>query len=224
MKSLFFAFLVFCSISAFSQEKLHYININGTSELVTPADQIDFTIQIKSIGSSLEKSKSTNDKNLQELKDILVQFGIGSHAIEVSPIIVGKNNEYVTGKLEHKGYFTEISISFVLRDLTKYFDLSNRLCTNNSFEITNSQYSLSDYEAQHKIANENALKAAKDKAEYMSKSLGLKLGDVLEIEENSFTYNYTNPLSNTIVSSSEKSNSAGKVTLKRTYRVKFAVN
>ena len=226
MRYFFLATIIFCFISASAQENPKYININGTSEVIRSADQINFTIRIKTIKESIEESKINNDKNLEELLAILNKFGITSEDIEVTPIKLGKNFEFdgEERRQTQKGYFVEIGVSFLLKDLTKYYDLINNLAKSNSFEVTNAFYSISDYEVQHKIAYENALKAAKEKAEYMTKTLGLNLGTVLEIDENNLWQSYPNPMNTASIESSQGGNISGKVNLRRSVRVKFAIN
>ncbi|MGA9292054.1 MAG: SIMPL domain-containing protein, partial [Ignavibacteriaceae bacterium] len=165
MKYLFLIILIFCFVTVNAQENNKYINVNGTSELILPADQINFIVQIKIIDESVSESKKTNDKYLNELLTILKETEINSKDIEVSPITIGNNYESVERERKQKGFYTEVNVSFILKDLSKYYDLTNKLSKNNYFEITNSNYSISDYEVQHKFAYEKALKAAKEKAE-----------------------------------------------------------
>jgi uncharacterized protein YggE len=226
MKKIILLLFIICFISTNAQEIQRYININGTSELIRDADLIDFTIEIKTIDESVEKSKKTNDNNLEELLEVLKIFGISSEDIKVSPISLGKNFEYNDRERQQiqKGFFVELEVSFLLRDLTKYYELTNKLATSDAFAIVRSNYGISDYELQHKTAYQNALKAAKEKAVYMSKTLGLNLGDVLEIDENNLWQSYPNPTNTITMESSQGGSISGKVTLRRSIRVKFAIN
>jgi hypothetical protein len=225
MKYFFLSAFIFCFVSVNAQEYQKYININGTSELILPADQIDFTVQIKIIDDSIEESKRTNDEYLNELMKILENIGIKSNDIEVSPITLGKNYEYdINRTRKQKGFYTEIKVGFLLRDLSKYYDLTNKLSSSNDFEIVNSNYNISDYEQQHKLTYKKALNAAKEKAEYMTKALGVKLGEVLEIDENNNWQSYANPFNTVTQVNPQEGNISGKVTLRRSIRVKFAIN
>ena len=223
MKYLFLIILIFCFVTVNAQENNKYINVNGTSELILPADQINFIVQIKIIDESVSESKKTNDKYLNELLTILKETEINSKDIEVSPITIGKNYESVERERKQKGFYTEVNVSFILKDLSKYYDLTNKLSKNNYFEITNSNYSISDYEVQHKFAYEKALKAAKEKAEYMTKTLGVKLGDVLEIDENNYWQSYATPFNTVTKVNSQESDISGKVTIRRSVRVKYSI-
>ncbi len=207
--------------SLFAQGK--YINVNGTSELNLNADQINFSVQIKVINESLDGAKKNNDNYVNQLLQILKGEGISHDDIEVSPITLGKNYDYSERERVQKGFYALVNVSFKLKDLSKYYDLTDKLASNENFEVISSGYDISDYEAQNQRANENALKAAKAKAEYMCNALGLSLGDVLEIDETENAQPYPVPLNTMMKESNQNENPFGKVTIRRTVRVKFAI-
>jgi uncharacterized protein len=223
MGKIILAFFVLSFAVIHAQQNQRYINVNGTSELILQADEINYTIQIKIINESLEKSKQINDKNVKELLKILKNSGIDSNDIEVSPLILGKNYENSDRERKQKGFYSTVNVSFILKDLSKYFDLTDQLSSNDSYEIVSSGYGISDYERQHKLAYEKALKAAREKAEYMTQTLGVKLGGVLEIDENNYGQTYPNPFNTVTKENIQGGNISGKVTIKRSVRVKFTI-
>jgi|ERR1035438_1131193 uncharacterized protein YggE len=226
MKYLLLALLLLCFTSPKAQENKKYINVTGTSELILPADQMNFSVQVKTISESVDESKKTNDLHLNELMTLLKNTGIRSGDITTSPISIGKNYETKEKERIQKGFFTAITVSFLLVDLSKYYELTNKLSSGNSFDNVNSSYTISDNELQNKLAYQKALKVAKEKAEYMATTLGLKLGDVLEIDENAYTPNYysSNSMNSGVVIDSQSYNYSGKVTIRKSVRVKFALN
>lgn len=217
--------LTLFTTTTFAQQPQKYINVNGTSEVVRNADQVNFSIQIKNISETVEKSKSLTDENTSSLLALLNKHGISADDIEVSPIKLGKNYEYPDGSRQriHKGYFTHVDVSFLLKDISKYYALSNDIAKSDAYEIISSNYNISDYEAQHKAAYEQALKAAKEKAVYMCTTLGVKPGDVLEIDENNQWQSYPNPFNTVTRESSQDVSPSGKVIIRRSVRVKFAI-
>jgi uncharacterized protein len=221
MKKLLFILIFLFIASSYAQQK--YINVNGTSKLELNADEIGYNLQINVVEQSIQESKKKNDEYVNQLLNILKNNGISKDDIEVSPIVLGKNYIYNNRQREQNGYFARVNVSFVLKDLTKYYDLTDRLSTNDNFEITGSYYDISDYEAQNKKAYEDALKAAKDKAGYMCKTLGLTLGDVMEIDETGNPQPFARPFNTLSKEGSQNENPFGKVTISRSVRVKFAI-
>ena len=222
MKVCLILSLFYCTFS-YAQEHQRFIDINGTSELVLSADQINITIQIRTVDASMERAKKSNDKYLDELLKILKDGGLKSNDMQVSPIILGNNYEFINRERKQKGFFTEVNVSVLLKDLSKYYDIINKLSSNDAFEIVSSGYGISDYELQHKLAYEKALMAAREKAEYMSKVLGVNIGEVLEIDENNDWQSYSAATNTISMDKLKSSDVSGKVTIKRSVRVKFAL-
>lgn len=222
MKKLLVFILLFSFAIINAKGNQKYINVTGTSELTVPADQINITVQIKSIALSIEESKKNNDKSLNELLAVIKSLNINSDDIQISPISLGKNYEYKTGERVQNGYFTNVDISILLKDLSKYYELTDKLSLSDNYEITSSGYTISNYEVQVKNVFEKALKAAKEKAEYMAKTMNVKLGYVLEIDENNFGGGPV--MLNTFAKEDfQQIGVAGKVTITRSVRVKFAI-
>lgn len=222
----FFLSLFICSFGSTSAQEFHkYITVNGTSEIILPADQIKYTIQIKIVAAAVEASKNANDSCRNELLRKLNKIGINSNDINVLPMTLGKNYEFNKGERKQRGFYTEVNVVFLLKDLSKYYELTNELSSSNQYEIKESTYNISDYELQQKIAFEKALLAAKEKAKYMVHVLGVKLKDVLEIEENNY-WQAGSIYSNTIEQKqdSRAGDMSGKVTIRRSVKVKFAIN
>ena len=143
-KLFFFIVLLVCSNSVYAQQK--YINVNGTSELILNADQINFTVQIKVIKETIQESKKKNDEYVNQLLQILKSSGINSDDIELSPITLGKNYEYSGRERTQNGFYSQVIVSFILKDLSGYYNLTDKLTSNDNFEITNAYYNISDYE------------------------------------------------------------------------------
>lgn len=222
MKNFLIIALLFSFTLVNAKGKQKFINVTGTAEITLPADQINITVQIKTIAQSIEESKKNNDNSLNELLSIIKAAGINTDDIQISPISLGKNYEYKTGERVQNGYFTNVDISILLKDLSKYYELTDKLSLSDNYEITSSGYAISNYEVQVKNVFEKALKAAKEKAEYMAKTMNIKLGDVLEIDENNFG---GGPILMNSYAKEDFQQSAvtGKVTITRSVRVKFAI-
>ncbi len=221
MKNLLLVLVVLFFAPVHAQEK--YINVTGTSELILNADQIDFNVQIKVVKESVKESKQANDEYVNQLLKMLKDEGIKQDDMEVSPITLGRNYVFTRGERTQKGFYAQVNVSFKLKDLAKYYDLTDKLAANDNFEVLGSGYNISNYEAQNKKAYENALKAAKEKAEYMCKTLGLTLGEVTEIDETGNPQPYPGRFNTLSKEINQNENPFGKVTINRSIRVKFEI-
>ena len=222
MKNLWIIILFALFVKITAQENQKYVNVTGKSEVVVNADQININIHIRTIKKSIEESKKTNDKSVNDLVTILTGLGIDSQEIDISPVSMGKNYEYKQGERIQNGYYTNLDVSLLLKNLSKYYELIDKISLNDTYEIVNSSYSVSNFEVLSKSAYEKALTAAKEKAEYMAKALNVKLGDVIEIDETNFNGSPI-PINALAKENFQNSGISGKVTINRSIRVKFAI-
>ncbi len=219
MKRMILVAVLFCLSSLYGQER--YINVNGTSELIVNADQLKFNVQVKVIEETLPEAKKKNDEYVNQLLQILKHQGLQSDDIEVSPVTLGRNYEYSDRERVQKGFYAMVNVSFLLRDLMKYYDLTDKLTSNENFEITSSFYDISDIEIQNQKAYKNALNAAREKAEYMCKTLGVTAGEVLEIDETGNSPVYPVPFNVRTKEGGQPEDLFGNVTIRKSVRVKF---
>lgn len=222
MKKMIFLLFVILSAGINAQNIQKFINVNGSARLDVNADQINISVHIKTVDNSISESKKKNDDSVDKLISILNEFEVEKQDVDISPISLGKNYEYKQGERVQNGFYTSVNVSVLLKDLSKYYELIDNLSSNEAFETTNSNYSVSDFENYVKSAYKKSLIAAKEKAELMAETMGVTLGDVLEIDE-STSYSGPMPLNTMVKEDYRAGDIAGKVSINRDVRVKFAI-
>src|SRR5690606_7970711 len=120
-------FFVVCFTSAFPQNENKFISVSGTSQIVVPADQINFSVQIRTIGASVKQSKKLNDDAKIRLLSILKDLNIDTKDLEVSPVSLGKNYGYTGGERQPDGFFATVVVTFILKQLDNYLELTDQL-------------------------------------------------------------------------------------------------
>ncbi len=216
---VFFLFLFFATSNA--QQAVRFINLNGTAEHIVDADVIIFNIMVRTTSKTLDDAKKKNDDQISNLRKILNELNISKDDFEIQPISFGKEYEWLNSKRVDKGFFASTNVTFKLKDFTKYYETTDMLSSSGSYTV-NSYYSLTNFEFYNKTTYEKALLAAKEKAEYMTKALGVGLGRVMEIEE----FGDSQPpmlMRNKMEMDSAVGGEtiAGKITIRRSVRVKF---
>ena len=225
MKKIFVMMLFIFSISIYAQELSRFIDVNGTSEVMTEADYIHFSIIIRSVAETLEKSKQENINASDELVNILTDFNISKGEWELSPIKFGKEYSYSNNERKHVGYYAQVNVSVKLKNMSDYYSFINALSKNKLYEISNSYYGVSDLLKYHREATINAVQAAREKAEYIAKSMGVKLGKIIQIKELNQFETYPNALN--AVTNQAGGNSyeeiSGKVSINRSVNLKIEI-
>lgn len=168
------------AVSAFGQTKtdeLPYIEVSGTAEKEVIPDEIFIKIVIQE--KYVDKIKVSIESQEEKLKQAFISIGIDLTNLVLSDV----NADYVTIYRRTKGMLTKKEYTLKVKDaaiLNKVFEELDKL------DITDasiSKLSHSKIDSLIKDIKIKALKAAKDKAEYLLTSIGKQLGEPLEIKE-----------------------------------------
>ena len=223
MRSILVVFTLFISVNLAANETGKFIKVHGTSVITVQADEIHWNARIKTIDKSLEKSKLENDSALSRLRSVLGEVNIATENIEISPIKQGKAFRLINREQTAVGYFTEVEIYFILNDLSRYTELTNKLAQQEELEIESSNFRKSDIETYNQQALIEALSAAKLKAQYLAEAIGITIGEVLEIQEENSFQTMLNPY-NTITNVTGTSDAmAGKISIRKSVMVKYLI-
>lgn len=232
--TLLFLTLIFCfgilKSQDLSKDQIRFIEVTGSAELEIEPDEIRFIIGIKEYWKEeFDKKKEFKDyKTKVPISEIeknlladLAQIGIKKDNLIVRE--VGNYWRYMG-----KEFLISKQIELILYDfkkvneITKVIDAKGidymRIGKLKNKEIT-------EFRKQVKI---KALKAAKDKAEYLLLSIDKEIGDIISITEMNNENNFwrtQSMLSNTIMASSDNSGieNIRKIKLKYEIKAKFEI-
>ena len=221
MKSIIAVIFLFTSIS-FPQTS-NFIEVNGTANIEYPADQINWTVDIRKIADTFEESTDQVGSIVNDLLEILEQIGINKNDIQIAPLQQGRYYENDSDRRTRifKGFVSSLSVNFILKDILKYSQLISKLSKSDNFENIRSSYGDSKYEIHHKETLIKATDEAKKKAIYLSENLGKKIGSVLEIVE--ANNSYPNPFNSSTSLQYEMPAATGKVSYTRSVTIKFEI-
>lgn len=167
------------------------VSVVGAGEVDATTDQVNITIQIKTISATFEKAQSKNKTDVNNLKNELIKLKIPESRITVSSY-----SEPIFGTAEQSTDYlmpirkptasapvviTDLNLIIdPIKDVDKIFDLVSK---NPSAQITNTYYSLKNRKAWESKAKEDALKDARSQVESIAKINRLKVGKLLTIED-----------------------------------------
>jgi uncharacterized protein YggE len=225
MKKIFILMLLTFSTSIYAQEFPRFIDVNGTAEVITQADYISFSVIIRNVAETLEESKQINVNASNELVNILNDFKISKGEWELSPIKFGKEYSYSNNEQKQVGYYAQVNAAIKLKNMGDYFSFINALSKNKFYEISNSFYGVTDLLKYHKEATINAVQAAREKAEYIAKSMNVKLGKIIQIKELNQFETFPNPQN--VVKNFDGGNQyedvSGKISITRSVNLKIEI-
>ena len=186
MKNVFFLLASFLlSTSLFAQERNPFprtITVNGSAEMEIVPDEIYVQVYLK----EYEKKgggKITIDKIRQDFLTAVRSLGLPDTSISVSGYDANNYNPWWRKKNKKEELYASITYQVKLRNTAQVDQLVDKLDDNatQNFYISRTTHSkLDEFKRNLKI---QAVKAAKDKAQYLSDAVGEKVGVAVTINE-----------------------------------------
>ncbi len=234
--------LFLITISTYAQSKIEkneiqlpYIEVTGTAEKLVIPDEIyvGFYLQEKYVN----KVKISVEEQEVKLKDAIKSIGVDLRNLSISDLTA----DYIKVSWQKKDVLTKKNYTLKLPDATlvgKFFQELDKL------DITDAYISKVNYSRMDSLKKEvkiNAIKAAKNKADYLLEAIGEKTGKALvvreeEIANNNYNYNSNYPITyidgvkvqgsvNIPLSAKDKDNEIQfqKIPVKYTIYVKFSI-
>lgn len=202
MKKMLVVFALLVSYSGFSQFyggiKENKMTVSGDAILRVVPDQVVFNLGVILKGEDLLEIKNDNYKRMEKVINYCKDRGIPQNHIQTDQIYISpsyhSHNNY-----EIEYYTVSQSISIVLENLDIYDQLLTSLLGMGINKVNHVEFRAKDIKDYRYQVRKMAIEAAKEKAEFLSQEVGIKIGDIINIGEsvqnpsNSFgRHNYAN--------------------------------
>lgn len=183
-KVILLAFLSLSTINAFSQQSMQMpkkIEVNGSAEAEVTPDIIYIALSLKEYYKDSGNKKKVEIEDLErQLQSAISKAGIAQENLTINNIS-SYNNWWEKKKSQE--FLARKQYRLKLSDLNKINEIMGALDPK-SIEFSNIDgYEYSKIESLKKELKIKALQNAKEKAEYLLKSIGANLGGPLEIQE-----------------------------------------
>jgi uncharacterized protein len=183
MKKSISVFILLCclSVKAFSQ-----LTVSGSATVKVIPDEVIILLGVESENDVLEKAKEENDRVIKQVLKFANDQGVDSKNIQTDYVRIypyvdyGPTGDPLKGVKKFKAYQ---SLSVTLKDLKKYDALITGLVKLGINTIQDVNFKTSDLTKYREQARTLALQAAKDKAQKMAKDLGITLGSIKKVDE-----------------------------------------
>jgi hypothetical protein len=186
----FFVFQVIYQFKAIGSQNFNQISVSGVGKIKTSPDIASLTLGIETNGKEIKDITQKNVTVMNKIIEGLKGLGIEPKDIQTTQYSVDSQYNWTedAGRVLI-GYKISQNVDVKIRDFTKVGDVLN-MATENGANVVNSlQFTIEDPEQLKAIAREDAIKQAKEKAATLAKQTGIKLGDIVNVYEDSYGYN-----------------------------------
>jgi len=166
------------------------ITVSGSAEKKTKNQIANFSAGVSATDLNRENAVAEVNKKMDELVTALKNFGIKTEDIQTAYLNIYQNQDSYWDSADNRNktrpgaWNVSNNVSIVLRDVDRASSLTDLLSKSGATNVYGPNFSLD--KTGKDIENElyqAAIKDARQKAEEMAKSSGIRLGEVLNIQE-----------------------------------------
>lgn len=165
--------------------KNRYIDVSGDGQIEAWPDFLTIHILISAEDRTASAAKSKVDHAMNTLLSITQGLHIPDESIEAARLTNQPVYDWVNNKRNLRGEKVSRNVEITLRNLENHTSLLHQLLQQENIHVQHSQSSFDDPAALSLEATNLALQQAKSKAESMVSTLGIRLGKVISINEQS---------------------------------------
>ena len=176
-------FVMALNLPAWAEDTDPRVTVYGTAVVEVTPDEMNWSLKVSNKGPGIEALAEQHSEIVLSVLSFIGKAGVAKDDTQTTMMQFGENWEHSNGRRVQKGYFASSRITFKLTDFSKYQYLWTGLAEIKDMSIQNISYGYSKRtEAQDK-ARVDALLAAREKAVTMAKTLDVRLGAPLVIED-----------------------------------------
>lgn len=193
MKSLAIILIaILCASLLFAEEKEneilfpdHHLCLEAAGEVVVKADKAVFSFSTTAYGSSLRQAVSRAKTKVAELSTALKTLGVDESSLSTASFTSGKSLDaaFLSDK---KDFTATLSTTVTLKDLAKLDEVILLLTDQKVEHLSHINYTLDDYAKYRQQARQIALNRINQQRDTIQSTLGVKVTDVLLIDEAPF--------------------------------------
>lgn len=167
------------------QPVVDQISVSGQANVASVPDLFEFSVYVEEQGERVQDLNGQVSAKTQTIIDNVLGFGVSKQDIQSMGVQLNPWYEHNKNETRQMGFRLSREIKFTLRDIEKYDQVIDAVLSTGASRIEGFNYRVEDPQPNYLQALELALKDAKLRAKRMAETLGVKLGKVLTIQENS---------------------------------------
>ena len=178
------------ALTGCQQREENTINVQGDSELTFKPDKAEVWVGISILKPNATAAQNEANKVINDIVDGLRYKGIKEEDIQTENLNLYEEKEWKDGETKSVGWRATQTLKIKTTDLTKVGIIVDVAVNNGANQINSINFGLSEEKEKEykKQALTEATKNAREKAETIAESLGVKLGKVKTVSESNFYY------------------------------------
>jgi uncharacterized protein len=167
------------------------ITVSGNAEVRVTPDRAVFALGVETWDKEIEKARQENDERMKNVFRSLAQYQIPAADIQTGYITITPTYEKRYDKRNNPtesvltGYRVEKMAAITLKDLSRLEKVLSTVYRDGANRVYGVSYRTSDLRKYRDQARSQAIRAAREKAEALTREIGQKAGKACTITEDS---------------------------------------
>lgn len=178
-KIAFFLLSVTACVSIAQKIEKPYIEVKGEGVILAVPDQIKINLSVESEGLVPSEAKTSNDVAMRKIFNFLKLKNIPENAVKTEYISLDKNRY----DKENQKYIARQTFSVILDNIKQYDEILVGMLSQGITNIEGVTFLHKEMAKYREMAQMNAIKNAREKAQKYAEAAGVKVGKVLLISE-----------------------------------------
>ena len=173
------------SISQTTTNKQSTFDVSGEGNVTTDPDRANVSLGIQVNDDTVTKTQDHGNQIIKKITDDVLKLGIDKTDIKTTNYSLYPNYTFQAGNQKITGYALNITIQVTVKDFSKINQVVDSATGNGANQVGGVSFTLSD---SKKLDVENqargeAINAAKQKADSLSRLSGVRLGKIVNVIE-----------------------------------------
>lgn len=156
----------------------------GKVDVIPDSAQVEVGIVVSNASTVDEAQKRITEVNNKAI-DALSKLGIDKKDIKTSNYSINPNYSYEGGRNDITGYNGNVTLSIKVKDMKKMPQVIEEVTKAGANQVFGSSFSVENPEKYREEARSKAIENARAQAEKLARSLGIRLGKIVNIVESS---------------------------------------
>jgi len=181
-----FVFMTSLSSTAFAEERVPVISVNGEGKVEAPPDSATISIGVTSRDRDATKVQAENARVATNLINAVVSLGIDKKNIRTGNYSFQQRFRYdENGKQIFDGYEVNNTVTVNVNDLNKVGKVIDTALSNGANRVDSLNFGIRDRESFQSEALKSAVRDARKKAEIVAAELGKRIVGIVNVSINS---------------------------------------
>jgi uncharacterized protein len=175
------------SVNSITTTKQNLFTVTGTAEVTAVPDTAMITLGVNKSNQTVETAQKEVNEIINKITQDLKNLGVDEKDIKTSNYSVNPEYDYTEGRQTPRGYSVAANIEVELDSVEKANSAIDAATRAGATQVGGLQFVLDDEKKKEleSKARKEAIAKAREKAESIAKDAGIRLGRIVDVQENS---------------------------------------